>query len=249
MIPRIAGQDITQSVRLLIGDNEPANYEFTDDELGILLDFAIVYYQRLKPYILETDITIVADQSDYVAPVNMVRPIFVEYRTVAGLSTESALVYFNTVYGTTELIPFRGWSDETINRMRDEWRIRFDAIGAGQSEFNNYLTSYSSVRFIRLFPTPKNGGDTFALRYEAFHPQQNNDYFTIPPEHVTHVQKLLLAEVFDQRATKMSATATQVSTGSTVMKFDKAIDALLNRANFLRNEVRDALFIPIGRFG
>lgn len=248
-IPTVGGQNIASPLRLRVGDNDSANYEFPDSDLLLLLAHALRAYQDERPYTLSTTITTVAEQSDYVLPSSCQMVVSHDYRVFAGISADAWVSYFDTLAFSPTLVPFRDWSDDVLNRVRTEYNIRFDQMGAGQAEVVDYQTSYASTKYLRLTPTPKASGDTFTVKYFADHPIQNNDYFTIPSSHALLIQKLLEAEVYDVRANKMSSTATDFGAGTSRIKFDKAIDALRNRASALRQEVSDALRFPVGAIG
>lgn len=215
----------------------------------MLLGNAIRAYQDERPYTFAMTVTTVAEQSDYALPSNCQSVVSHDYRVFAGISSDAWVSYFDTLAFSPTLVPFRDWSDDVFNRLKTEYNIRFDSLGAGQATVIDYQTSYASTKYLRLNPTPTTSGDTFTVKYFADHPIQNNDYFTIPSAHVGLIRKLLEAEVYDVRANKMSSTATDFGAGTSRIKFDKAIESLRNRADALRTEVSDALRVPIGAVG
>jgi len=248
-VPLVGGQDVITPVRLMVGDADSSSYEFSDVDMVTLLPRALTYYNRLRPYTKTYDITTVSGQKDYALPTDCVRVIEVPYRVFGGLTSTTYLAYYNYLYAYPMLVPFADWSDETLNRIRQEFTLRFDAVGAGQSEIVDYLTSYASSQYVRVYPTPSASGSTFTIRYQANHPVQNNNYFTIPANHAIWIQKLLEAEVYEARATKIGSTATQLGAGTTRMDFSKTLEFLAKKANACRQEVTDALGYPVGKIG
>lgn len=248
-VPTVAGTDIATPVRLMVGDTDSSNYEFSDSDLTYLAARAVTYYQRLRPYTKTYDVTTVAGQQDYAVPTDCIRVTDVPYRVFGGLTSTTYLAYYNYLYAYPMLVPFADWSDETLNRIRQEFTLRFDAVGAGQSEIVDYLTSYASTQYVRVYPTPSASGTVFTIRYQANHPLQANNYFTIPPQHAIWIQKLLEAEVYEARAAKIGSTATQLGAGTTKMDFTKAMEFNYRKANACRQEVLDALGYIVGKVG
>lgn len=248
-IPTVAGRDISANIRLNLGDTDASNYEYSDADLTILLGNAMQVYNRLNPYYLETTITTVNGVSDYALPANCVRPIDIPYRVYPGLAPETVVAYLTGLTGVSYLVPFRDWSDETLSKIRQEFALRYESIGAGQAEYTNYLTSYSPLHFLRLYPTPTRDGDTFRVRYSAEHPLQNNDYFTVPPHHIIHIQNLFEAEVLEVRYVKIMSSPVDFTAGSTRIRFGESSRYLQSRAETLRDGVFNALNRPIARKG
>ncbi len=249
IVPLVGSQEVGNPVRLMIGDNDSTNQEFSDSDLIYLLSRAVSYYQRYRPYALESTISLVANQKDYALPSDCLRPIDIPYRVFAGLDSTVMVAYLNAVYGSALLVPYKDWSDDVMNKIRMEFSLRFEALGAGTVEVNDNLTSYGIGQYLRLFPTPTASGGSFVLRYEANHPVQSNNYFTIPSYHAVWIQKLLEAEVYESRAAKMANTATSLGAGTTKMDFSPAMKQNYALAQARRQEFMDVFGKPVGMIG
>lgn len=248
-IPLVAGQDIGTIVRTLVNDSDSSNYEFSDTDLTNLLSRAVRFYERYKPYYLESTLTTVADQADYLAPSNAIRMVSVDWRPYPGISANTFVGFWNALYGSADILPMKDWRDDVLNKIRSELAIRYDSLGAGTSGQIQYPTSYANASYVRLYPTPTRSGDTVNIRFIAQHPLQSNDYFTIPFYHVQHLQDLLEAEVCDARALKIESTADVTRVGTTDIRFQNSAKALRLRSGLLRQRVVDALGVPVGTHG
>lgn len=248
-IPLVAGQDVGTTVRTVIGDSDSSSYEFTDQQLTILLNRAVTWYSRYKPYFLETTITTVSGQADYLAPSNAIRMVSVDWRPYPGISSGSFVGFWNALYGSADILPMKDWRDDVLNKIRQEFAVRYDSLGAGASDFIQYATSYSNNNYIRLYPTPTRDGDTVNVRFTSAHPLANNNYFTIPPQHVIYIEKLLEAEVKEVRVGVIESNPIDVSIGTTRVQIANSTRALRMSVSSLRQEVIDALSSPIGMHG
>ncbi len=252
VIPTVGGQDISAHVRITIGDTDASGYEYSNADLAMLMEDAISVYNRLRPYQRESVISYTANQANCALPSDCVKPIHIPYRTFPSLTTSDGLVValFN-LNGFGSIIPYSNWTDNVLFKMYSEYRVRFEELGAGQAEETTYLTSYAATRYLRLYPTPSAAG-SFVLRYNANHPLQNNDYFTIDPNHAIYIQKLLIAEVFDVRDAATLSGVSEFQAGTTKIKVGGAGGkgaSIGDRAAQLRQEVFDALSRPVGRVG
>lgn len=248
-IPLVAGQDIGTTVRTMIGDSDSSDYEFSDTDLTNLLSRAIYFYERFRPYYLESTITTVIDQQDYLAPSTATKMISVDWRPYPGIGTNTFVAFFNALYGSADILPARDWSDDVLNKIRQEYAVRYDNIGAGTSDLIQYPTSYTNQNYIRLYPIPTRSGDSITIRYTSAHPLQSNNYFTIPSHHVVYIQKLLEAEVCDVRALRIESSSDVTKVGTTDIRFQNSARHLRTRSNALRQEVMDALSVPVGMHG
>lgn len=248
-IPLVAGQDIGTTVRTVIGDSDASNQEFSDTQLAQLLTRAINFYSRFRPYYLQSSITTVLGQSDYLAPSNAMKMVEVDYRLYPGLSTNTYVAFFNALYGSADILPMRDWRDDVLNKIRQEYAVRFDEIGVGKFGMVQYSTSYSNQNYIRLYPTPTRDGDVVNITYTATHPLQNNNYFTIAPHHVIYIEKLLEAEVKEVRVGVLESNPIDVSIGTTRVQIANSTRALRMSVSSLRQEVIDALSVPVGTHG
>jgi hypothetical protein len=249
VVPSVGGEDISAHVRIAIGDTDSSNYELSNADLALLMQDAVGYYQRLKPYFKQTTITLVANQSDYALPSDCIKPIHIPYRVFDSIASPTIVSLFG-LNGFLSVVPYLDWKDDVLNKWQSEMRVRFDTLGAGQAEEITYLTSYAATRYLRLYPTPSSSG-SFVLRYSANHPLQNNDYFTIPSDHAVYIQKLLIAEVFDVRDAAQLSNVSEFQAGTTRIKVGGGGkgQSLGDRAASLRQEVWDALSRPVGRVG
>lgn len=248
-VPTAGGQDIATLLRTIIGDTDSNNYEFSDADITNLLSRAVTFYTRYRPYYIESTITTTQDVQDYLAPASAIKMVSVEWRPYPGISANTFVGFWNALYGSADILPSKDWRDDVLNKIRQELAVRYDNLGAGASDLIQYPTSYANTNYIRLYPIPTTSGTEIDIRYTATHPLQSNDYFTIPSHHAIWLQKLVEAEVYDIRANKMSSTATDFGVGTSRIRFDSAIKNLRMMANSLRQEVIDALSIPIGTHG
>lgn len=248
-IPLVAGQDIGTTVRNVIGDTDSSSYEFSDTQLTLLLNRAITFYQRFCPYYLTTTITTTNGTSDYLVPSSVIKLVDSDYRPYPGIGNNSFVGFWNALYGSADILPSKDWRDDALNKIRQEYAVRFDELGAGKFSQIQYQTSYSNQNYIRLHPTPQRDGDVVTLTFTAAHPIQNNNYFTIAPQHVIYIEKLLEAEVKEVRVGTLESNPLDVAIGTTRVKLENSTRALRMSVSSLRQEVIDALSRPIGMHG
>lgn len=246
-INSVGGQDAGTSIRTKISDTDSANYEFTDVDINNLLISAIRYYSRYNPYYLKSTLTTIADQDVYALPSDCIRVVSHDWRPYPGWDT--AVAYLSVLYGTTGIVPSGDWSDDVLSKIRQELTARFDAIGAGEAEQITYLTSYSPTGYLILYPTPVNAGDTVTIRYSAQHPLLSGDYFTCPAQHVELIEKLVIAEVDEIRARKISTAPDDFAAGTTRFGYRNSASGLIRDAMRLRQEIADIFAGMVAKYG
>lgn len=249
VLPTVGGVNIADYVRLAVGDNNASDYEFSNTDLLLLFDYAIRAYQEYRQYTLTQTFTTVADQKDYALPSSCISVLSHTYRNLPGISSDAFVSYYNTLNGYPVFVPYYEYTDLVLNRVREEFYKRVDDLGAGQATVIDYQTSYTATKYLRIFPTPTTGGDTFTVTFTANHPIQNNDYFTIPAADAMQVRKLLQAQVLEARLVKMASTANEFASGTTKTKFERSMNALERQIGDLRQQVHDALTSPQAKHG
>ncbi len=245
----VGGQEIALYIRLAIDDRDSENYEYSNEDLSLMLGRAVDFYSRYRPYVFEYTLTTVANQRDYAAPSGKMRIKSHNYRSFPSLLSGTYVAYWNAPSGAPTVLASRDWGDEALNRIRMELVSRLDDAGRGVIEETNYTTSYASTSYLRLCPTPTDSGTSVTVGYTATHPLQNNNYFTIPAEHAIYLQKLVTADVLDMRANGSDNTSSRVQIGTTNIQFGQTSNSLRRQANALRQEVSDALSSPVGAVG
>jgi hypothetical protein len=249
VLPTIAGYDISDTMRLAIGDTDPVNYEFSNSDLLVLFYQALAKYQEYRPYSLTQSITLVANQKDYALPSTVRRVLSHTYRSLPGIDSDTFLAYYNLNGAYPAFVPYFDWTDTVLARVRAEFYRRYDQLGAGQAEVIDYQTSYAATKYLRIFPTPTASGDTFEVTYNGDHPVQSNNYFTIPAFDRFAIVNLIKIEVLQARLTKFSSTAGDHTTGTTRLNFEASMNILRQQITELQQDVHNALSRSIGGIG
>lgn len=248
MTTTVAGTDVILNVRSLVSDTDENDYEFSPADMELFLTKAMREYSRLAPYNKTWSFVLSANVDTYSLPVDVVKVQSCDYRPFPGMSQQGVVAFFNALYGTADLLPTKDWSDYSIMGIRQKLAMRFDNLGAGQWEMNDYLQSYNTGKYLILYPTPTVGGDTVTVRYTAEHPLQGSNYFTVPTEHLNYVEMLLQAQALEVRGTRISSGADYFTAGTTRIRYNNSAKSINALVQTLRGQVRDALSVPKGRY-
>jgi len=236
-IHTVGGVDITDYVRRELADTDPADYELTDAAFNDWLAHAVRVYSNHKPYIKEATITHVEDQDIYALPSDFLWMLDCQYR----------LDFDTDVYAPMEETTLAGYTTydwPALDLIRRSLRLAYDNIGRGHWEVITCRVSYTSGKYLIIYPAPNDSVNTFTIRYACAHPLSGTDYHTIPPAHATCFAELLVAAGLRRRASQFLTQPMDYDAGQTRVRRGSAVEILYKQAEKREAAVWNGLRSP-----
>lgn len=234
----VGGVDITTLVRQSLDDTDSSDYEFSDATLNEWLVHAVREYSNYNPYLKETSIDHVKDQDIYALPSGLIRITECQYR-----------MDFDTGYyepmEDSALAGFTTYDYEALDLTRRKLRADYDLISKGHWEVITCRASYTSGKWLVVYPAPSASSEDFTIRYTCAHPLSGTDYHTIIPEHASLFADLLTAYALRRRAIKTLKSPLDYDAGQTRLRRGGNIKPLFDMADRIEAQVWNALRKPI----
>lgn len=177
----VALEDVEVRVR-----DRLTNVELTEGQMFRYMTDAVAFYSRFNPFERDSTLTTVASQQDYPLPSDFLFMRDVEWYPSGKLFTvQSDVAYETLLYEPARLHHPSDRVIDSIDRQDfvDRLKGKWEIVG----------------RNVRLWPAPASSGASIKYFYGALHPlnESEDGYDEIPPEDLSIVVSLTLAEVLE----------------------------------------------------
>ncbi len=230
---------IRTRLRVFIADEAATGItqEFTDADLLEYVSSAVEKYSDFRPHRIHATLTTVAQQSDYALPAAALAITRVDW-------TPSAL--YGSFVGLGAAFYQKEWQDDALLAVRDQLLRNVNRATQTSWAEVNYESSYTSGRYVRLYPAPQAAGDHIDVWYTSLHPLNagSTGYDTIPANHLNHIAKLASAVILLRKARQL-VMLPDITQGNAMRLGSDPGRVLLNEATYLDSQVEQSLSDPI----